>query len=86
MIGRTLAPGQPFKIISLKPCDPPAMAQGNNWFRYVIGQDTNRIEGYRQGRSETVALAVEQMVDQLNERRLGKRDVPRAKPGRKKAQ
>lgn len=86
MIGRALVPGQPFKIISLKACDPPAMAQGNDWYRYVIGQDNNRIEGYRQGRSETVTQAVEQMVEQLNERRLGKRGVPRAKPGPKKAQ
>ena len=40
---------------------------------YVIAQGANRIEGHRQGKLKAVTQAVEEIVAQLNERRLGKR-------------
>ncbi len=81
------APGETFKMVSVQATDPPDSAQGADWFRYVIGQGSNRIVGYRQGSSATVMLEVEQMVVQLNERRMGKYATPRGRPaGKQKAE
>ncbi len=63
----------PYKIESIDTTEPPSGAEGSNWYHYVIVQGHNTIHGYRQGSLESVKLAVEENVDQLNERQLGKR-------------
>jgi len=65
--------GQPYEIVSVKKADPPPGVEGSNWHRYEIAQGSNIIQGCRQGSLKSVTTAVEEMVDQLNERRLGKR-------------
>ena len=65
--------GQGYKIVSVGPAEPPAGTEGADWHQYVIAQGPNRIEGHRQGKLKAVTLAVEEIVAQLNERRLGKR-------------
>ncbi len=64
--------GDPFKLISIEKTEPPTGADGSNWHRYVITQGERDIIGYRQGSQRAVALAIEEIVVQLNERRVGK--------------
>lgn len=61
-----------FEIVSVKPTETPAGMEGSDWHCYKIAQGTNIIRGYRQGNRRTVLQAAEEIVDQLNERRLGK--------------
>lgn len=62
-----------FEIISVSPTEPPEDMEGSNWYFYVIGQGSNRIEGYRRGSPKAVRAAIEEIVTRLNERRIGKR-------------
>jgi len=62
-----------FELVSVKPTDTPDGMEGGGWFCYEIAQGTNTIRGFRQGTRKAVTLAAEEIVDQLNERRLGKR-------------
>ncbi len=65
---------QRYEIESVRRTDPPPEAEGNApWYRYVITQGPNTIEGYRQGSLKTVTVAVKKIVAQLNERQSGKR-------------
>ncbi len=73
-----------YAITSITKADPPDGAEGNNWLCYVIEQGSNRIRGYRQGTQVAVREAVEEIVEQLNERRLGKRGRVNQAPVKKK--
>lgn len=65
---------QPFEIVSIQSAKPPPGTEGTGWCRYVISQGgENVIRGFRQGDPMTVTWAVEQIVEQMNERRMGKR-------------
>jgi hypothetical protein len=61
-----------FEIVSVKPSSTPEGMEGEGWHCYEIAQGTNTIRGYRQGTHKTVVEAAEEIVAQLNERRLGK--------------
>ena len=63
--------GEPFKLKSIRTERSPAGAEGVGWHRYIITQGGNTIVGHRQGSTRSVALAVEEIVLQLNERRAG---------------
>lgn len=63
----------PYELVSVKPVAPPSGASGVRWHRYDIVQGANRIVGYRQGGLDSVMLAVEAIVEQLNQRRLHQR-------------
>lgn len=66
--------GQPYEIVSVQRADTPAGMEGKDWYKYVIAQGTtNTINGHRQGNLKAVTEAVEEIVGQLNERRMGKR-------------
>ncbi len=65
--------GQPYEIVSVQRAEPPPGLEGSDWYRYVITQGSNTINGCRQGNLKAVTIAVEEIVVQLNERRLGKR-------------
>ncbi len=65
--------GQPYEIVSVQRADPPPGVEGADWYSYVIAQGSNTINGCRQGNLKAVTIAVEEIVEQLNERRLGKR-------------
>ncbi len=66
--------GQPYEIVSVRRAETPPGAEGSDWHQYVIIRGTNTIRGYRQGNVKAVTWAVEEIVAQLNQRRL--------KPGR----
>lgn len=65
--------GQPYEIVLVKKTEPPPNVEGSDWYRYEISQGSNIIHGCRAGSLGAVTTAVEEMVEQLNERRLGKR-------------
>ena len=65
--------GQPYEIVSVRRAETPPGAEGSDWHQYVITQGINTINGCRQGNLNAVTEAVEEMVAQLNERRLHKR-------------
>lgn len=72
-VAATPPKGDPYEIMSIKPSDPPSGFDGSNWFKYKIAQGSNVIRGYRSGNKQSVTTAVNMIVVQLNERRLGKR-------------
>lgn len=84
MTHETSAMGQPYEIVSVRRAEPPPGAEDSEWHRYVIAQGRNTIRGYRQGNLKTVTNAVEEIVAQLNERRLGKRGRVNLTPTQKK--
>ena len=56
----------------------PPGAEGPYWYRYVIAfEGINNIHGCRQGGLKAVTRAVEEIVAQLNERRLAHVSRPR---------
>ena len=65
--------GQPYEIVSVRRAEAPPGTSGSDWYRYVIAQGANIIKGSRQGSLKIVTKAVEEIVAQLNERRLGRR-------------
>ncbi len=73
MTDESPALGQPYEIVSVQRAEPPPGTEGTVWHRYEITQGTNTIEGWRQGNHKAVTAAVEEIVTQLNERRLHKR-------------
>jgi hypothetical protein len=68
----------------LESIDPAATPQGSEgtWFKYVIAQGANLITGLYAGDKAQVDFAVREMVERLNERRVGK-TRPRIKPAQK---
>ena len=62
-----------YEIKSVQKTDPPTGSEGSVWYQYVITQGTNTIQGYRQGNLKAVTEAVKEIVEKLNERRMGKR-------------
>ena len=61
----------PFRLDSISPVAAPAGSEGV-WHRYVILQGTNEITGLRAGTQAEVTRLVDDMIERLNERRLGK--------------
>jgi hypothetical protein len=61
----------PFRLASITPADAPDGSQGS-WFRYVISQGANEITGLRAGSQSEVQRLVDEMIERLNERRIGK--------------
>jgi hypothetical protein len=61
----------PFVMVSVKPSEAPPGAEGLPWHCYVITQGENKIEGRRQGTLQAVTSAVEELVERLNQRRMG---------------
>ena len=73
-LGLVSAKGEPFTLTSILKEEPPGGTDGSDWHRYVITQGGNTIVGHRQGNLESVTVAVEEIVEGLNERRLHKRE------------
>jgi len=61
----------PFRLESLTPAEAPAGSEGT-WFRYVIAQGTNEITGLRAGSRTEVQRLIDEMIERMNERRIGK--------------
>jgi hypothetical protein len=65
-----------YAVVSIAPSGSPRDMPGTDWHCYVITQGDNTIRGYRQGKIDSVTTFVAELVERLNERRLGKRYTP----------
>ena len=63
----------PFSIGQVESVKPPTEGQGKYWRKYTIVQGQNTITGYRQGGVKAVRKAVNEMIVDMNQRRMGKR-------------
>lgn len=63
---------QPFRIEEIARAPAPD-GSDSVWHRYVISQGTNTIAGLRAGQHADVVSQVEEMVERLNLRRIGKK-------------
>lgn len=70
MTARSATMEHPFQIESVRRAKAPPGEDGSTWHHYVITQGINTINGCRQGNLEAVTEAVEEIVSQLNGRRL----------------
>lgn len=61
----------PFVLSSVTPVAAPEGSEGV-WHRYVILQGENEITGLRAGTHAEVTRLVDEMIERLNERRIGK--------------
>ena len=79
--------GEPFVLVSIDRSNPPEGATGKDWYTYVIAQGDKTIEGQRRGTRASLTESVEEMIERLNERRMGKsgRNHLRLAPKNKKA-
>ena len=72
-----------YRLIDIVPTPPPDGSSGE-WFLYRISQGANTIRGYKSGNRYSVTTDVEQIVEDLNERRLVRRGrvhlIPSHKP------
>ena len=59
---------QKHRVISIEKTDTPEGMTGDNWFRYVIGKGTSRIEGLRTGTLKAVTQHAEAYAEELNAR------------------
>jgi hypothetical protein len=69
---RFVCSNEPFKIVEFARADPPSDQPETEWYRYVISQGRAAMAGMRQGSRESVIAAVEDIVNRMNERRLGR--------------
>lgn len=60
-----------YQIRSITPAVPPEGGEGT-WYQYIIVQGCCEITGLRCGNHDEVNLAVQDMVERLNERSAGK--------------
>jgi hypothetical protein len=67
----------PFTVDSISRAAAPKDAEGV-WHSYVISQGRNTIAGVRAGTQTEVTMQLNEMVERLNERRMGK-TRPRSK-------
>jgi hypothetical protein len=66
--------GQSYELVSIQRAETPPGAENANWHGYVIAfGGTKTVRGFRQGSIEDVTIAVEEIVEQLNERHWKKR-------------
>jgi hypothetical protein len=57
-----------YRVISVEKTDPPAGMEGGNWFHYIIGQGSSKIEGRRLGTLKAVTRHAEEFAENLNMR------------------
>lgn len=57
-----------YDLISVDKIDTPDGLPGDDWYRYVIGQGTSKIEGFRSGSLNAVTKHCEEYTRELNDR------------------
>ena len=66
------APDDSYLLVSIAKARSPLGADERDWHRYVISQGRNQIVGHRPGSPEEARRAVEELIIQLNSRRIVK--------------
>ena len=76
----------PYELVSVTPAEAPAGGEGPHWHKYIIQQGSNQITGYSQGGMRKVKSEALGKVEELNIRRYGLKNMPKAiKPKTKAA-
>jgi hypothetical protein len=57
-----------YRVVSVEKTTPPEGMPDGNWYRYVIGQGTSRIEGIRLGTLKAVTRHAEEFAENLDTR------------------
>ena len=57
-----------YDLISVEKIDTPKGLSGDDWYRYVIGRGTSKIEGFRSGTLNEVEIHCEGYTRELNDR------------------
>ncbi len=57
-----------YSVVSVEKTDTPEGMPEGNWHRYIIGEGTSRIEGFRLGTLKAVTEHAETIAEDLNER------------------
>ena len=57
-----------YNVVSVEKTDAPEGMQGDDWYHYVIGQGSSKIEGFRTGSLKSVTQHVESYAEDLTER------------------
>ncbi len=63
---------QPFEFVELEQVEAPDGSDDGRWYRYVISQGEQSIVGHRRGTKKKVRAAVKDIVERMNERRMGR--------------
>jgi hypothetical protein len=71
-----------YRLVSIAATSAPSGCTGRDWLVYRIAQGGNLITGYRQGDVRTATAAVEQIVNDLNDRRSWAKPRTRSKHAR----
>ena len=69
---RAAAPDDSYLLVSISKSRSPVGPDERDWHKYVISQGSNRIVGHRPGSPDEARRAVEELVLQLNSRRIVK--------------
>lgn len=57
-----------YNLISIVKIDSPDGLPGDDWYRYVIGENNSKIEGLRAGSLKSVTQHAEEYARELNDR------------------
>lgn len=57
-----------YKLVLVEETNAPAGIEGGNWFRYVVGEGKDRIEGKQPGTLNSVTKHAEAFAEELNSR------------------
>ena len=65
--------GESYSLVSIVKAHTPIEGDDRDWHRYVISQGANQIVGHRPGSAAETRRAAEELVVQLNLRRVIKK-------------
>lgn len=57
-----------FSVVSVEKTTPPAGAEGDNWYKYIVSRDNSEIVGSMQGSLQQVTNYAKEFVENLNTR------------------
>lgn len=57
-----------YRVVSVEGTEPPQGVTNGNWYRYVIGDGSSKIEGMKSGSLATVTEHAHDVARDLNER------------------
>ncbi len=55
-----------YRVVSVEKSEAPEGLPGDNWCRYIIGQGSARIEGFKPGTVKAVTAHAEAVAEDLN--------------------
>lgn len=55
-----------YQVVTVEKTAPPEGVDGDNWYRYIIGQGSSRIEGLKSGTLKAVTQHAEFVAEEFN--------------------